>query len=231
MLSRGGGLSPRRRGNPLGGHLAVGHAGSIPAQAGEPQEVIEIQYALQVYPRAGGGTGVPLVSMEVLQGLSPRRRGNRTREAGMVRIPGSIPAQAGEPLILTGRVMPNRVYPRAGGGTDGFVGGAPSAVSSGLSPRRRGNPLGRGSARGVRGSIPAQAGEPCTSSPRGDLTARTVYPRAGGGTRGGRWRRTWLAPGSIPAQAGEPRWSTGNAVMTVAGLSPRRRGNLLLPTP
>ena len=78
------------------------------------------------------------------------------------------------------RVM--RVYPRAGGGNPGPTsidfgisgsipaqgGGtlphpAPIGKARGLSPRRRGNPVTGAHAGTLTGSIPAQAGEPCSS--------------------------------------------------------------------
>src|SRR5690606_2900185 len=95
------------------------------------------------------------------------------------------------------------------------------ATAQGLSPRTRGNLRTRGPRLARVGSIPAHAGEPsgrASASP----TPR-VYPRARGGTVGGRGcgRRDrglsprtrgnpvgWAIPavdvGSIPAHAGEP---------------------------
>ena len=74
---------------------------------------------------------------------------------------------------------------------------------------------------GCIGSIPARAGEPCSTNRR--METCWVYPRACGGTRSGQWWRLWrhgLSPrvrgnrggngnirvrlGSIPARAGEP---------------------------
>ena len=94
--------------------------------------------------------------------------------------------------------------------------------SAGLSPRWRGNREAHCFPPGMIGSIPAQAGEP--RPPSGALGNAQVYPRAGGGTVGGKvpantaWglsprrrgnrHRRDRAPselGSIPAQAGEPR--------------------------
>ena len=105
------------------------------------------------------------------------------------------------------------------GGTGTATGGA--ASRTGLSPRVRGNP-GRGRAdAGVRGSIPACAGEPGVDVD-GQAVAQ-VYPRVCGGTAARRpqiARRVGLSPrvrgnhrgsaapqqarGSIPACAGEP---------------------------
>ena len=50
---------------------------------------------------------------------------------------GSIPACAGEPLPWLPRSSPRWVYPRVCGGT--ICGAEPMTVTSGLSPRVRGN--------------------------------------------------------------------------------------------
>ena len=152
----------------------------------------------------------------------------------------SIPASAGEPqdgddwdtrgLGLSPRVRGNlgrrnrqrqflEVYPRECGGT--AAGRHKGADGAGLSPRVRGNPhLNSGSAA-LGGSIPASAGEPCSTKSR--RRARRVYPRECGGTfmgLRGKAKREGLSPrvrgnrcygeylcfpwGSIPASAGEP---------------------------
>ena len=91
----------------------------------------------------------------------------------------------------------------------------------GLSPRGRGNPLGRGVHPGRRRTIPARAGEP--PKPRTHHPRKRDYPRAGGGTptqdyrgyverglsprgRGNPFRSpgTPSPDGTIPARAGEP---------------------------
>ena len=74
----------------------------------------------------------------VLEGLSPRGRGNLNPFGVRVHDRGSIPAWAGEPARLSLRIACPRVYPRVGGGTDGWKMGHPPA--EGLSPRGRGNP-------------------------------------------------------------------------------------------
>ena len=91
---------------------------------------------------------------------------------------GSIPAPAGEPQCYLPWQSPNRVYPRACGGTDGNVQVGDRTL--GLSPRLRGNPLYVRPWVARAGSIPAPAGEP-------DPAIRSrckwrVYPRACGGT-------------------------------------------------
>ena len=91
------GLSPRVRGNPSLGSLAVAGKGSIPACAGEPfLEAVHNAYKM-VYPRVCGGTRRGQIGGGVGRGLSPRVRGNQPAQALRIRSPGSIPACAGEP--------------------------------------------------------------------------------------------------------------------------------------
>ena len=73
----GSGLSPRVRGNrgPEGGELPT--PGSIPACAGEPRRGASSVRTARVYPRVCGGTARFQVGAKVVQGLSPRVRGNR----------------------------------------------------------------------------------------------------------------------------------------------------------
>ena len=77
-----------------------------------------------------------------------------------------------------GRVEKREVYPRERGGT------SPLWIFpisfQGLSPRTRGNLAGAGGRPPVRGSIPANAGEPKRSPPA--TGACGVYPRERGGT-------------------------------------------------
>ena len=136
-LRRPPGLSPRRRGNRVQDRRRDRRNGSIPAQAGEPGARVGWMLKSRVYPRAGGGTPNYLQSISRNLGLSPRRRGNHISAFEPAQTPGSIPAQAGEPLsgsLLSIQIM---VYPRAGGGTGLVLGDAPAL--QGLSPRRRGN--------------------------------------------------------------------------------------------
>ena len=53
---RASGLSPRMRGNQLRGGFDGVKIGSIPAYAGEPQEVSNVLSLYTVYPRVCGGT-------------------------------------------------------------------------------------------------------------------------------------------------------------------------------
>ena len=130
------------------------------------------------------------VAHAAAHGLSPRVRGNRPGASSSGLASGSIPACAGEPV--SERCVPGQrtVYPRVCGGT-----GSPAALAacrSGLSPRVRGNHLGRnvGGRRDAvlgNGSIPACAGEPVRILTA--LPQREVYPRVCGGT----WHRGTVA--------------------------------------
>ena len=111
------GLSPRRRGNHIGSPERHRQFGSIPAQAGEPRGPGRSGARRWVYPRAGGGTqSAPRPHCQI-QGLSPRRRGNRSARYWRLCRAGSIPAQAGEPTQCGIGCARKWVYPRAGGGT------------------------------------------------------------------------------------------------------------------
>ena len=146
-----------------------------------------------------GGTSSTPSDSATPQGLSPRVRGNRCHCGKRIVWNGSIPACAGEPLMVSRSHSASRVYPRVCGGT-----GCPpdSGINRlGLSPRVRGNLSGTSLGRSSRGSIPACAGEP--SLQPASLCSPGVYPRVCGGTSA-TFSRTFF-------------W---------AGLSPRVRGNL-----
>ena len=91
---------------------------------------------------------------------------------------GSIPACAGEPTAVSDGSKSERVYPRVCGGT--IRRRRELVQHRGLSPRVRGNRVGRPGLEWSIGSIPACAGEPWIS--RGDRIRGRVYPRVCGGT-------------------------------------------------
>ena len=175
------GLSPRGRGNRTCWSKALRREGSIPAWAGQPAPVESLLYLNKVYPRVGGATWSGLRSESGTGGLSPRGRGNQGQGG-----PGrrrSIPAWAGQPLLLPAETPTGRVYPRVGGATDSaFI---PYRVTQGLSPRGRGNHEAHGSVQVLEGSIPAWAGQPLR--PNMDGSSIEVYPRVGGATLRGSW--------------------------------------------
>ena len=132
------GLSPRVRGNLRAPAPALRR--SIPACAGEPRRDEGGVTRRKVYPRVCGGTTFHHCQFFNGQGLSPRVRGNREdRERGR-RVRRSIPACAGEPVIVYHSTGSFRVYPRVCGGTP--TGAGTRKGNQGLSPRVRGNPAG-----------------------------------------------------------------------------------------
>ena len=192
------GLSPRVRGNLV--HLVTQDLGegSIPACAGEPH-LADRRFAFpRVYPRVCGGTLIHRRFGGSLEGLSPRVRGNHALRGRRHRVPGSIPACAGEPGRSGRLCTPQGVYPRVCGGTQVVAGAL--APQEGLSPRVRGNLPGARRERQPGGSIPACAGEPRRA--RGSPSGGGVYPRVCGGT-------------GVARQFG----------LENEGLSPRVRGN------
>ena len=178
LSSSANGLSPRVRGNRSGWRVRVRWCGSIPARAGEPGTPTTIAGSVSVYPRACGGTFLGVAPPATDYGLSPRVRGNRVELDAVAEPDRSIPARAGEPEQTVGRRRLFGVYPRACGGTKGWLYIALGAT--GLSPRVRGNRMFRHRFCSNAGSIPARAGEPRWTA-CGRSTGR-VYPRACGGT-------------------------------------------------
>ena len=70
-----GGLSPRGRGKLVLAFSPLPMPGSIPAWAGETCKGGSTTSHCKVYPRVGGGNGLPAIRRDVAQGLSPRGRG------------------------------------------------------------------------------------------------------------------------------------------------------------
>ena len=175
---------------------------SIPARAGEPSWNASTAIWWPVYPRACGGTDQERRINQMVTGLSPRVRGNHCPGIRRRGRHGSIPARAGEPASRSSCRPATTVYPRACGGTR--TSGAAVKGLTGLSPRVRGNPHPLCCPPPAGGSIPARAGEPSRRLTR--CPARTVYPRARGGTI------------SVPS-----------VMARVMGLSPRVRGNPQYP--
>ena len=132
-----GGLSPRLRGNRIGGPRRAGIWGSIPAPAGEPGGITEGRRTVGVYPRACGGTSGSALQFQAVSGQSPRLRGNPAGLQDQAQRRRSIPAPAGEPYWRTKPIDNCPVYPRACGGTEFWI--RTTAMHVGLSPRLRGN--------------------------------------------------------------------------------------------
>ena len=152
------GLSPRTRGSPGSIRKTDRHEGSIPAHAGEPVTTSRRAWMRTVYPRARGGARIRSGEDRAGPGLSPRTRGSRVRLHRRPRRGGSIPAHAGEPLIVPSACATPGVYPRARGGAGSTS--CTTCVFQGLSPRTRGSLSLAFSIRSGTRSIPAHAGEP-----------------------------------------------------------------------
>ena len=175
---KGGGLSPRVRGNLNAPTKKAGSRRSIPACAGEPGRRTGGAGASRVYPRVCGGTRPTTAFTAPAKCLSPRVRGNPCWLPSGARFRRSIPACAGEPPQAQAGRRLSGVYPRVCGGTRGAVGRR--RQSGGLSPRVRGNPP-EAQWRWRRSrSIPACAGEPPRRSRW--MARQRVYPRVCGGT-------------------------------------------------
>ena len=131
------GLSPRVRGNLVLETTFRAYSRSIPARTGEPSSSSGYRFVLRVYPRAYGGTSAFSRGYREREGLSPRVRGNLRLARVKTSSVRSIPARTGEPYHQIKGSPPQRVYPRAYGGTG--VGPTNSQSEQGLSPRVRGN--------------------------------------------------------------------------------------------
>ena len=90
------GLSPRVRGNLSGIALFQQLDGSIPACAGQSGKRSCRHRFSRVYPRVCGAISMRCVSSGNGAGLSPRVRGNLPVGYEWLRLPGSIPACAGQ---------------------------------------------------------------------------------------------------------------------------------------
>ena len=235
--SAGPGRSPRTRGSPEPGFHEARARRSIPADAGEPSTPETSTAEPRVDPRGRGGAGAMGAMAAQFEGRSPRTRGSRLPRSAVRQYPGSIPADAGEPVV------PRRLTGKPGGDPGGG-GGAGAPIDAprcprGLSPRTRGSRVAPPQRSISPGSIPADAGEPELQAAR--LGRLRVDPRGRGGayvadpnrwtptgrsprTRGSRPCRAdlELGPGSIPADAGEP--AAAERPARVPRVDPRGRG-------
>ena len=213
------GLSPRVRGN-LAAILEVGSLhGPIPACAGQPRRRSLWQTSTWAYPRVCGATSRPHNFRKKVAGLSPRVRGNLGSMVLVRTTFGPIPACAGQPKQCTQDTGLTGAYPRVCGATFSMV--CLGAFVVGLSPRVRGNRVGRLFCGARFGPIPACAGQPSFRSLR--RSCAWAYPRVCGATEhlsGRLCRLLGLSPrvrgnpsallhlrdrtGPIPACAGQP---------------------------
>ena len=197
---RARGPSPRVRGSPWSMRHRSATPGSIPACAGKPRARAGLDTARAVHPRVCGEAGEGFYPGEVVSGPSPRVRGSRRDDAGVVEASGSIPACAGKPRTPGMAASLRRVHPRVCG--EAAERERIRVAVAGPSPRVRGSRR-RRRARGWRcGSIPACAGKP--SSPPTTRSRRRVHPRVCGEA---------------------PVWC--QTARVILGPSPRVRGSLL----
>ena len=162
----------------------------------------------------------------MLQGLSPRVRGNLiryTRGATAGHRGRSIPARAGEPGTVGCGALPASVDPRACGGT--ISGAIPDRAGPGLSPRVRGNLVEIQPFAQIEGSIPARAGEPGRAWRPVCVGNRSIPARAGEPGTGRPQMMAHFQHRSIPARAGEPRSRSRRT--SPRGVYPRACGGTL----
>ena len=137
------------------------------------------------------------MGLRAQSGLSPPTRGSHGGYRAGVFARGSIPAHAGEPIVVDEIRPLVRVYPRPRGGAP--LQPASLATTIGLSPPTRGSH--RSLAASVRspGSIPAHAGEHILP-PVANGRSR-VYPRPRGGASSA-WVSNWSITGLSPPRGG-----------------------------
>ena len=193
--------------------------GSIPADAGLPEETLCGPPTLGVYPRGCGATCWRRAGVGASRGLSPRMRGYPALRNDGIPSGGSIPADAGLPESYYPGSYRGKVYPRGCGATSPSR--MPRISTRGLSPRMRGYLQRASLPNELSGSIPADAGLPL--QPATTPFEVEVYPRGCGATlredlsqypSGGLsprmrgypyfFRNSAAVRGSIPADAGLP---------------------------
>ena len=194
------GRSPRERGSRCTRQDDVSEGGSIPARAGEPRCVRQLEEEPRVDPRASGGANLQTRKSLLLQGRSPRERGSHHKTPRSYMEAGSIPARAGEPSPYGRDARPAWVDPRASGGAAAEP--LRLALPAGRSPRERGSQAPICRVDRPAGSIPARAGEPGHAMPSALVVG--VDPRASGGATCVLPTDPWLA-GRSPRERGSPR--------------------------
>ena len=200
--------------------------GSIPAHAGKPSGDVHGNARIAVHPRPRGEARKGPSSVVTKPGPSPPTRGSPGREAQRLPRNGSIPAHAGKPGKGGGSRNLVAVHPRPRGEATTSL--PDESSKRGPSPPTRGSLVVLEVRFARRGSIPAHAGKPSSSS---SVRRRVrVHPRPRGEASNGRpnWR-TSRGPSpptrgslvlaleeakvarSIPAHAGKPATRRGSA--------------------
>ena len=111
------GLSPRVRGNLFRSAWPGLPARPIPACAGQPWTRNFHSHLEGAYPRVCGATWLESHPFTGSEGLSPRVRGNHNHIRNIKRLPGPIPACAGQPILRHFEAVERRAYPRVCGAT------------------------------------------------------------------------------------------------------------------
>ena len=135
------GLSPRVRGSRVLAQHLPGRHRSIPACAGQPPGRASGAPTLRVYPRVCGAAAQGVAIRVRGGGLSPRVRGSLNLVLTNAPSQGSIPACAGQPVVLGVCVLAGPVYPRVCGAASTRL--TSIVATGGLSPRVRGSPQAR----------------------------------------------------------------------------------------
>ena len=219
------GPSPRVRGNRRRGPRRCRCSGSIPACAGNPPNALRTKVESGVHPRVCGETRREDYVPQIVQGPSPRVRGNRRAGHRVDAVVGSIPACAGKPVHRRPLARAAGVHPRVCGETPRVA--TVSATLTGPSPRVRGNRRAGSDGRRSHGSIPACAGKP--SAPPGRSSNWRVHPRVCGETPAVTVD-TALPNGPSPRVRGNPyaleeRRRCAGSIPACAGKPPEEEGN------
>ena len=152
------GPSPRTRGSRARRGGARGRYGSIPADAGKPSGASASCAARWVHPRGRGEALAAAAAVRADAGPSPRTRGSHVLRGWRLQGHGSIPADAGKPLVRCTRCWRRTVHPRGRGeACRRWAGRRPVR---GPSPRTRGSHANHLPRSPRFGSIPADAGKP-----------------------------------------------------------------------
>ena len=140
----------------------TGGKGSIPAGAGETVHIGVFCQAFEVDPRGCGGDSRTASRLGRNRGRSPRVRGRPRGTVVPLRRRRSIPAGAGETMLLPPGAGPVQVDPRGCGGD--MIMRYESCALPGRSPRVRGRRAWLRAGPGPGRSIPAGAGETIASA-------------------------------------------------------------------
>ena len=177
VLAERAGSSPRVRGRHTHRHHGRGHAGLIPACAGQTPEIWAGQNRAWAHPRVCGADNYRDQAGTVHPGSSPRVRGRLNAHPKHWWTSRLIPACAGQTRRFRGRLRVRWAHPRVCGADESschrfalphgssprvrgrLSHGASFAPTGGSSPRVRGRLVQRYSVVVVWGLIPACAGQ------------------------------------------------------------------------